>query len=135
MIREKVDLMQRFYYNDYDGNYLMSLEFLIEGLRLNLSFEEAKEITIGNAQHHLKNMVEQMLDLEPEKYSESEIRMAVEDAKNNPAFLWIFDEMTTIYENFGDAGLYELFFFKYQEMKKERLANQDDDDENIDWEE
>lgn len=128
MIKNKIELMLSFYYNDHDANYFMSLEFLIEEMRKGETFESARNIALKKSQDHFEDMTRQMLELEEEEYSESEIKFAIEEAKYSYSFMWIFNEMTDIYEKYGDEGLYQLFFIQYQAIKNERMGIEDDED-------
>lgn len=128
-IKNKIDVVQMFYYNDHDGNYIIALEFLLDQLKEGVSFKIAKERAFKEAKDRLENTIRQMLELEEEKYSESEIKFAIEDAQNDFSFLWVFDEMTSIYDQYGFSGLYELFFIKYKAMKKERLERNENDED------
>ena len=129
MIKNKIELMLRFYYNDHDANYFMSLEFLIEEIRKGEAFESARDIALKKAQDHFENMTRQMLENEEEDYSESEIKFAIEEAKYSHSFMWIFNEMTDVYKKYGDEGLYQLFFIQYQAMKNERCGIDEDEEE------
>ncbi|EBX6544104.1 hypothetical protein DS229_24635 [Salmonella enterica subsp. enterica serovar Larochelle] len=129
MIKNKIELMLRFYYNDHDAKYFTALEFLIEEIRRGEAFESARNIALKKAQDHFEDMTRQMLELEDEDYSESEIKFAIEEAKNSYPFLWVFNEMTAVYETYGDEGLYQLFFVKYQAMRDERYGLDEDDED------
>ncbi|EEV8377669.1 hypothetical protein EHV86_005156, partial [Escherichia coli] len=115
--------------NDHDGNYILALEFLLDQLKDGVSFKIAKERAFKESKDCLENTIRQMLELEEEKYSESEIKFAIEEAQNDFSFLWVFDEMTSIYDQYGFSGLYELFFIKYKAMKNERLERKENDED------
>ncbi|HBZ5269973.1 TPA: hypothetical protein MJ872_005683 [Klebsiella pneumoniae] len=128
-IKHKIDTLQMFYYNDHDGNYILALEFLLDQLKDGVSFKIAKERAFKESKDCLENTIRQMLELEEEKYSESEIKFAIEEAQNDFSFLWVFYEMTSIYDQYGFSGLYELFFIKYKAMKNERLERKENDED------
>lgn len=128
-IKHKIDALQMFYYNDHDGNYILDLEFLLDQIKEGVSFKMAKERAFKEAKDRLENTIRQVLELEEEKYSESEIKFAIEEAQNDFSFLWVFDEMASIYDQYGFSGLYELFFIKYKAMKNERLERNENDED------
>ena len=96
-IKHKIDALQMFYYNDHNSNYILALEFLLDQLKEGVSFKIAKERAFKEAKDRLENTIRQTLELEEEKYSESEIKFSIEEAQTAfrfsslyPAILCIF---------------------------------------------
>lgn len=130
MIERSIKVMMGNYYNDHDGFYLTSLEFLIDKLREENTFKNSLEKTRLFSEDLLGRFI---TEIASNVGAESEeINLEIEKAKKSYEFNWIFDEITGIYNEYGQDGLFQLFFVKYKAMKNERIGfnNNDEDEED-----
>lgn len=122
----KLYQMLDLYHSDFSGHYLMSLDFFIDEFKNNISFDDAYKNMIKRSQGVLSESITTLLREEEDfnKYSEMEIKKAVEDAQNKEDYLREYEYIKSVYFESGMYGIYKMFYEQYQEFTKTMTINE-----------